>query len=133
MRVELASPLTDGPVKASRETNQLEIGLRPAQIDAIKKAMNETQQQLVDLQWKLDAATEALDKLLESDHVDEAAVLAKLDEVTGIERSVKRVNFTLLVRIKNQLDPEQQAKLRTMRPPRGPGGPGGPPTGPPPD
>jgi Spy/CpxP family protein refolding chaperone len=110
--------------------HQLEIGLRPAQIEAIKKAMNETQQQLVDLQWKLDAATEALDKLLEPDHVDEAAVLAKLDEVTAIERSVKRVNFTLLVRIKNQLDPDQQAKLRTFRPPRGPGGP---PPGPPPD
>src|SRR5262249_39721322 len=101
--------------------HQLEIGLRPAQGDAIKAAMNETQRELVDLQWKLDAASEALDKLLEPDHVDEGAVLAKLDEVTAIERQVKRVNFTLLVRIKNQLDPDQQAKLRAIRPPmRGP-------------
>lgn len=62
-------------------------------------------------------------------------MLAKLDEVTAIERSVKRVNFALLARIKNQLDPAQQAKLRTMRPPHGPGGPGGfgGPPGPPPD
>ena len=111
--------------------HQLEIGLRPAQVDSIKQAMTETQRQLVDLQWRLDAATEALDKLLEPDHVDETAVLAKLDEVTTIERQVKRVNFTLLLRIKNQLDPEQQAKLRTMRPP--PRGPGGPPPPPPPD
>ena len=113
--------------------HQLEIGLRPEQIDAIKQAMNETQHELVDLQWKLDGATEALDKLLEADKVDEAAVLAKLDEVTAVERQVKRVNFALLVKIKNQLDPDQQAKLRTLRPPgHGPGFPGGPPP-PPPD
>lgn len=115
--------------------HQLEIGLRPEQIDAIKRAMDDTQHEFVDLQWKLDAAAEALGKLLEPDRVDEAAMLAKLDEVTAIERSVKRVNFALLARIKNQLDPAQQAKLRTMRPPHGPGGPGGfgGPPGPPPD
>src|SRR5262249_44580927 len=115
--------------------HQMEIGLRPAQIEAIKQAMNETQHELVDLQWKLDAATEELDKLLEPDKVDEKAVLAKLDDVTAIERQVKRVNFALLVRIKNALDPEQQAKLRALRPMGhgGPGMPGGPPPGPPPD
>jgi hypothetical protein len=36
--------------------------------------------------------------------------------VTAIERDVKRVNFTMLVRVKNQLDPEQQVKMRTYRP-----------------
>jgi Spy/CpxP family protein refolding chaperone len=115
--------------------HQQELGLRPAQIDAIKQAMKETQQKLTDLQWRLDAESEALGKLLSADHVDEAAVLAKLDQVTAIEQQVKKVNFGLLVRIKNQLDPEQQAKLRELRPARhgfggaGPGGPGG---GPPP-
>ena len=104
--------------------HQQEIGLTPAQVDAIKKAMNEAQQQLVDLQWRLDAESEALGKLLADDHVDEAAVLAKLDRVTSIERQVKKANFALLVRIKNQLDPQQQAKLRALRPafPFGPPG-----------
>jgi Spy/CpxP family protein refolding chaperone len=116
--------------------NQEKIGLRPAQIDAIKKAMNEAQQQLVDLQWRLDAESEALSKLLAEDRVDETAVLDKLDRVTSIEQQVKKVNFALLVKIKNQLDPDQQTKLRALRQTRrgfGPGGgaPGGPP--PPPD
>jgi len=106
--------------------HQQEIGLRPAQADAIKKAMTEAQGQLVDLQWELEAESEALGKLLEADHVDEAAVLAKLAKVTSIEQQVKKVNFTLLVRIKNQLDPEQQVKLRAFRR-SGPPGPGGPP------
>jgi Spy/CpxP family protein refolding chaperone len=109
--------------------HQQEIGLRPAQVEAIKRAMSETQERLVDLQWRLEAESEALGKLLAADRVDEAAVLAKLEQVTAIEQQVKKVNFALLVRIKNQLDPEQQAKLRALRPAR----PFGPPGGPPPD
>ena len=76
----------------------------------------------------LDAESEALGKLLQADHVDEAALVAKLEQVTATEQQVKKVHFTLLVRIKNQLDPEQQAKLRALRQAR----PGGPPGGPPP-
>jgi hypothetical protein len=36
---------------------------------------------------------------------------------------VKKANFTLLVRVKNQLDPAQQAKLRELRPAFGRPGP----------
>jgi Spy/CpxP family protein refolding chaperone len=107
--------------------HQQEIGLGQPQVDAIKQAMRETQQQLVELQWKLDAESEALDRLLSADQVDEKAVLAKLDQVTTIEQQVKKTNFGLLVKIKNQLTPAQQAKLRALRPSRPPGAPGGPP------
>ena len=107
--------------------HQQEIGLRPPQVDAIKRAMTETQQQLLDLQWRLESESEALGKLLAADHVDEEAVLAKLDQVTAIEQQVKKANFTLLVRIKNQLDPQQQAKLRALRPAHPFGPPGEPP------
>ena len=107
--------------------HQQAIGLRPPQVDAIKRAMTETQQQLLDLQWRLESESEALGKLLAADHVDEEAVLAKLDQVTAIEQQVKKANFTLLVRIKNQLDPQQQAKLRALRPAHPFGPPGEPP------
>jgi len=82
----------------------------------VTRGLSSVQQQLVDLQWRLDAESEALGKLLAADHVDEAAVLGKLDQVTSIEQQVKKVNFTLLVRIKNRLDSEQQEKLRALRP-----------------
>jgi Spy/CpxP family protein refolding chaperone len=114
--------------------HQQDIGLRPAQLDAIKQAMLATQKELLDLQWQLDAESEALTKLLAADHVDEQAVLGKLDRVTEIEKQVKKANFALLVRIKNQLDAEQQKKLKTYRRAR-PGPPGPPPgegPGPPP-
>lgn len=116
--------------------HQSEIALRPAQAEAIKQAMGETQQKLVDLQWKLDAGTEAITQMLSSDHVDQAAVLAKLDEVLATEQQVKRLNFALLVEIKNQLDADQQAKLRALRAAHRPGQPGphqGGPPGPPPE
>jgi hypothetical protein len=50
-------------------------------------------------------------------------------KVTAIEQQVKKTNFTLLVRVKNQLDPDQQAKLRALRPTLGPPGPPPPPSG----
>jgi len=103
--------------------HQREIGLRPAQADAIKRAMADTQQQIVELQWKLDAESEALGGLLTTDHVDEKAVMANLERLNAIEQQAKTVNFTLLVRIKNQLDAEQQAKLRALRPSRSSGAP----------
>jgi Spy/CpxP family protein refolding chaperone len=47
--------------------------------------------------------------------VDEQQVLAQLEKVLSIEREVKRAQVTLLVRIKNKLTPEQQAKLVEIR------------------
>jgi Spy/CpxP family protein refolding chaperone len=97
--------------------HQKELDLRPAQVEAIKKAVTEAQERLVDIQWRLDGETSTLGKLVAVDHVDEAAALAKLQEVVAIEQEMKNVNFALLVRIKNELDPEQQSKLRMLAPP----------------
>ena len=110
--------------------NQSEIELRPEQVKSIKEAMTAAQAKLVDLQWALDAATEALDKLVSKDKVDEAAALKTLEQVTALEQKVKTVNLTLLIRIKNVLDADQQSKLRSMRFNRPFGGPPGPAGGP---
>jgi len=110
--------------------HQQELELGEAQIEAIKKAMIDAQQQLVDLQWKLDAKTEAMSKLLSRDKVDETAVVEQLKELSAVEQAVKTLNFILLVRIKNQLDATQQTKLRTFRRERDPHR--GPPPPPPP-
>lgn len=108
--------------------NQTEIGLTATQQAAITQIMGETHSKLVELQWKLEAATQALTRILEKEVVDEATALAQWEQVTGIEQQVKKTHFTLLIRIKNQLTPSQQEKLRTLRPARpGPMGGGGPP------
>jgi len=45
----------------------------------------------------------------------EAKVLDQLEKVLGWEREIKRAQITLMVRIKNGLSAEQQARLRQLR------------------
>jgi Spy/CpxP family protein refolding chaperone len=53
--------------------------------------------------------------LVKQPRVDEQQVLAQLEKVLALEREIKRAQVTLLVRIKNNLTPEQQAKLVEIR------------------
>jgi len=59
--------------------------------------------------------SQRLATLLEKPTVDQAAVLAQVDEVLGVEREVKRAHIALLIQIKNTLSAEQQAKLAAAR------------------
>jgi len=97
---------------------QGELGLTPAQQEAMMKIMAETQAKLVELQWKFEAAMQALTKMLEKDVVDEEAALAQWDQLSGVEQQIKKTHLSLLLRIKNHLTPSQQEKLRTLRPAR---------------
>jgi Spy/CpxP family protein refolding chaperone len=106
--------------------HQDEIGLTAAQRDGIKKAMADTEHQLVDLRWTLEAEMEKLTKLLDADTVDEQAALAQTDRVMEAEQRLKKAHLTLLIRIKNMLTPPQREKLQTLRT-RDPGPPGPPP------
>jgi len=53
--------------------------------------------------------------LVKQPRVDEPQVLAQLEKVLAIEREIKRAQVALLVRIKNNLTPEQQTKLLEIR------------------
>jgi Spy/CpxP family protein refolding chaperone len=108
--------------------NQSEIGLRPGQRDAITKAMADTEKQLVDLQWQFEAESEKLGKVLAPAKVDEAAALAAADKLMSVEQQIKKTHLALLIRVKNELDPAQQEKLRALRPSRRNGPPEPPPS-----
>jgi Spy/CpxP family protein refolding chaperone len=95
---------------------QREIGLTSAQQEAITRAMAETQQALVDLRWKFEAESQELAKLLDSESVNEGAALAMAEKVMSIEQQIKKEHLRMLIRIKNELTPEQQAKLRQLEP-----------------
>jgi Spy/CpxP family protein refolding chaperone len=47
--------------------------------------------------------------------VDETAVLDEVDRILNLEREIKRAQVGLMVRIKNTLTPQQQAKLAEFR------------------
>jgi Spy/CpxP family protein refolding chaperone len=96
--------------------HQAEIGLTPEQRDAITKEMTATHQKVLQLRWTLEEKSEALEKLLAAGKVDEKAALARAGEVMDVEREMKQAHLTLLIRLKNQLTPEQQTKLAGLRP-----------------
>jgi len=54
-------------------------------------------------------------RLLQATSVDEAQVLDQVDQILNTERDLKKTQLSLMIRIKNTLTPEQQAKLSQMR------------------
>ena len=95
--------------------HQEAIGLSAEQKDYFKTEIRAAQLKFTELQWKLQDEMEKLVTLIKQPRVDEQQVLAQLEKVLAAEREVKRQQVTLLVRIKNKLTPEQQAKLSELR------------------
>ncbi len=91
------------------------IGLDPDQREAIKAAIQEAQTTFIDLEWDMQSAAGKLELLLQSQPVDEAAVLEQLDHVLDLERRIKKTQFSLVIRIKNTLTPSQQVQLEALR------------------
>ena len=95
--------------------NQKAIGLNEAQKTYIRAEISKAQGRFTELQWQLQDAMESLAGLLKQDVADEQPVLAQLEKVLNLEREIKRTQLTLMVRIKNKLTSEQQARLRELR------------------
>jgi heavy-metal resistance protein/TonB-dependent receptor-like protein len=95
--------------------HQEAIGLDVKQRVAIPLLALELQKNVIDVQFKLAANGEKLARLLAAPSVDEAAVLQQIDQVLASEREVKRAQLTMLIRIKNQLTPAQQAALDKLK------------------
>ena len=92
-----------------------EINLTDVQSKAIKDEIQKAQAKFLDMQWDAQAETEKLTQLLKARPVDETAVLAQVDKVLDRERTIKKTQLLLLVRIKNVLTEEQQKKLMELR------------------
>jgi Spy/CpxP family protein refolding chaperone len=95
--------------------HQEAIGLSAEQRDSLKTEIRQAQLKFTELQWKLQDEMEKMVAMITPSHVDEQHVLAQLEKVLAAERDIKREQVTLLVRIKNKLTPEQQAKLGELR------------------
>jgi len=95
--------------------HQEELGLQEKQRAAIRSEVHKVQSRFVDLQWQLSEDTEKMASLLRSTPIDEARVLEQADKVMAQEREVKKMQVSMLVRIRNLLTPEQIAKLQEIR------------------
>jgi len=95
--------------------HQTEIGLQDSQRASLTSAIQQAQSKFMDTQWKLSAEGEKMGRLLQGPQVDEAAVLDEVDRILNFEREIKKAQISLMVRIKNMLTPQQQAKLAEIR------------------
>ena len=94
--------------------NQKAIELEGEQKTFIRQEILKAQTRFTELQWDLEDARETLDTLLEQGQANEQQVLTQLDKVLDAERTIKRNQIQLMVRIKNRLTSDQQAKLRQV-------------------
>ena len=92
-----------------------EIGMTPQQRTAILDVIKKAQVELVPLQMDMAEPALELVEMIEGVKVDEAGALAKADKMLKIENEVKRVQMSLLIRIKNLLTKDQQDRLRAIR------------------
>jgi Spy/CpxP family protein refolding chaperone len=92
-----------------------ELGLTDEQKAFMRGEIQRTTTRFLELQWQLQDAMEALQLKMKPNAVDEQQALSQLDKVLDTERQIKHLHFSLGIRLKNQLTPEQQGKLRGMR------------------
>ncbi len=95
--------------------NQQALGLTEDQKNYLKTELRQAQQRFTELQWKLEDEMERLRLLLKEHTVDEPKALAQLDKVLAAERDIKHTQIALLIRIKDHLKPEQQARLQEIQ------------------
>jgi len=91
------------------------IHLNDQQRNTIKAEVQRAQSKFFDLQWDLKEAGESMAQMLQQTPIDEARVLQQADKVMALEHEIKKIQLTLLIRIKNALTPEQIAQLRQLR------------------
>ena len=91
------------------------IGVTSEQRETIMAAVQQAQSGFLDAQWQLQTEAGRLVELLQQRPVDEGKVLTQLDRILDLERRVKKLQFTLLIRIKNALTPSQLQRLEELR------------------
>jgi Spy/CpxP family protein refolding chaperone len=110
--------------------HQRELALTDAQKTFMLGEMQRTNNRFTELQWQLQDSMEALHETMKGSKVDEQLALSQLNKVLEAEREIKILHMGMAIRVKNQLTPDQQMKLQTMRNTiqpardRRPGGPG---------
>ncbi len=94
------------------------LGLSDEQREAIIATIQQTQSEIVPLEWEVRERTQVLSGILEQTPVDEGAAMKQVEQVTEVETKMKKTHLSLLIRVKNLLTPEQVEQLAELRPHR---------------
>ncbi len=94
---------------------QDEVKLTDEQRQHLRDATDKMDARFRELQVLLKKETDAFVALVKEGHVDSTAALAQLDKLLDGEREMKKAQIGFMLAIKNELTPEQQAKLTAFR------------------
>ena len=94
---------------------QEEVALTEGQRQNIQQQAERMSARFKELQERIQAEADALAVLVKPERVDTPAALVQLDRLLDAEREMKRAQVGFMLAIKNQLTPEQQAKLTAFR------------------
>jgi Spy/CpxP family protein refolding chaperone len=97
--------------------NQKALVLSDVQQKEIREIMKKYVSDFTDLQWQESAEKEVMSSLFKQEKIDEAKAVAQMDKLLNIENGIKRLRLSAMIKVKNLLTPEQQAKLRTLKKP----------------
>ncbi len=111
-----ADPIADGlfPPDLLGRAHE-EISLTDSQRQWLQDESQKVGERFKEIQDRLRKESDAFAAILKTERVDSAAALAQLDKLLDAEREMKRIQIAFLVSIKNQLTPDQQAKLAAFR------------------
>lgn len=95
--------------------NQAELGLSKQQFTEIKRAVVEVQANVAEHEWDVREAYLKIMAELDKSPVDEEQVLEYVGAALRAENEVKKLQVTMLIRLKNLLSPEQIEYLESLR------------------
>lgn len=95
--------------------NRDALGLSKEQFTDIRRAVVEVQANVAEHEWDVAEAYQELMAELDKAPIDEGAVLEHVEAALVAENEVKKLQVTMLVRLKNLLTDEQIAYLESQR------------------
>lgn len=96
--------------------HQRELGLTAEQRKVLMAVVQEAQGSFTQSMWDLQRELDVLTAMVGEGGRPEADLAEQLDRVLELERDIKRTRFLLALRVRQQLTPEQIAKLEELRP-----------------
>jgi len=92
-----------------------EISLSNKQKDKIKQSIKELEAASLDIKWELQEHAGDLIELVKQESVNEREAIATADALMNLETAMKKLQLTLLIRIKNLLTSSQKKNLERYR------------------
>ena len=115
-----AGPSVEPIVQMVRNPKMVEkLGFTEEQVAKLK-AIGDSREALKELQAKVRQGSERQAELLKAEKIDEAAVMAAVDEVWNAKREIAKIQTKRVIAVRSVLSPEQvRQALETFRSTRG--------------